>query len=200
MRNPSPCHQFVYNLAQQRWTHIKCFVEKQYRFTRRPAWNGSLTNSCFGNCSLKFGGVQIERFEGLGVPGKLQGSGSGCERCAGWRFQAKEKRRSKAFTVRVLGGGQHKMATQPYVSISVLTSVVLCARESPLTFLPDVMTHSLPQITFHSNPESARRMEAFQAFQRKRFNTGNQLRLCWKGCRSKSAGGLSPKINTYKEN
>ena len=34
-------------------------------------------------------GVQIEeRFEGLGVPRKLQGSGSGCERCAGWRFHA----------------------------------------------------------------------------------------------------------------
>lgn len=103
VRNPSPCHQFVYNLAQQRWTHIKCFVSSTRRFTRRPAWNGSLTNSCFGNCSLKVGEVQIERFEGLGVPGKLQGSGSGCERCAGWRFQAKEKRRSKAFTVRVLG-------------------------------------------------------------------------------------------------
>lgn len=104
VRNPSPCHQFVYNLAQQRWTHIKCFVSSTRRFTRRPAWSGSLTNSCCGNCLLKVVGVQIEeRFEGLGVPGKLQGSGSGCERCARWRFQAKEKRVSKAFTVRVLG-------------------------------------------------------------------------------------------------
>ena len=101
VRNPRPCHQFVYNLAQPRWTHIKCFVSSTRRFTRRPSWNGSLTNSCCGNCLLKVVGGQIEeRFEGLGVPGKLQGSGSGCERCAGRRFQAKEKRVSKAFPVR----------------------------------------------------------------------------------------------------
>jgi len=53
------------------------------------------------------------------------------------------------------------MAAQPDVSISVLTSVVLCAWESPLTFLPDVMTHNLPKITFHSNQSlSAKRMES----------------------------------------
>ena len=53
------------------------------------------------------------------------------------------------------------MAAQPDVSISVLTSVVLCAWESPLTFLPDAMTHSLPKITFHSNQSlSAKRMES----------------------------------------